>query len=554
MGLGKRWFLGGGSHLSRGRRRTGVSHGVALGSATLLALATFADGATGQTPGEIKLASLETALVPIPVRAHNAATRNPKPVHGPLQIVVSVPDQRIDVFKGTERVATSRVSTGKRGYDTPEGVFSIIQKNRRHYSNIYRGAPMPFMQRLTWSGIALHAGVVPRYPASHGCIRLPHGFAKKLFSMTDKGLHIVVNRNRQRPVAVEHDTLFHPRPPSITSLAGVIQSITLGGLGEADLARRDRKLLLERKTGRFAMELRKAYHPNKGSHRRATTRLVQTLLVFLEGYGLERADGDLGPVTRRAIRAFQRDHGLARTGRVSERLINRLYGELARRMIAMAPQDADKILTPASKSAPLRILVTRTLDYNPVKRAQRMLESLGYYIGAKDGKLGRWTRYAIKQFRRKAKLRGPAKVDEPLLAALMEAANFTPDDSSGRLHIRQGFRDVMTAPVVINDIERALGTHVFTAMDFGPERSGKIAWTALSVAEKRHGPRRNSSASAKGAMAHSGPAGVLDRITVPDDVRRYIEEHMQPGTSMIVTDHGISHETGEGTDFVVLTR
>ena len=89
-------------------------------------------------------------------------------------IVVSIPKQRISVYGAGGFTAQSAVSTGTAGFPTPTGVFSVIQKNRYHRSNIYSGAPMPFMQRITWSGVAMHAGVLPGYPASHGCIRLTH--------------------------------------------------------------------------------------------------------------------------------------------------------------------------------------------------------------------------------------------------------------------------------------------------------------------------------------------------------------------------------------------
>jgi lipoprotein-anchoring transpeptidase ErfK/SrfK len=112
----------------------------------------------------------------------------PLPVADVLQsgvlIVVSKPTQRMHVFRDGVPWAVSPVSTGRRGHGTPSGVFPILQKARFHRSNIYSNAPMPFMQRLTWGGIAIHAGYVPGYPASHGCIRVPYGFASALFRLT----------------------------------------------------------------------------------------------------------------------------------------------------------------------------------------------------------------------------------------------------------------------------------------------------------------------------------------------------------------------------------
>ena len=111
---------------------------------------------------------------------------------GPLLLVVSVPTQRAHLYRNGVRIAVSTVSTGKRGDETPPGVYTILQKHKEHFSNLYDAAPMPFMQRLTWDGIALHAGRIPGYPASHGCVRLPLEFAQKLFDVTYHGGTVVV--------------------------------------------------------------------------------------------------------------------------------------------------------------------------------------------------------------------------------------------------------------------------------------------------------------------------------------------------------------------------
>ncbi|HET7812379.1 MAG TPA: L,D-transpeptidase [Steroidobacteraceae bacterium] len=111
---------------------------------------------------------------------------------GPLLLVVSIDEQRAYVYRNGVLTGVSTVSTGKKGYETPTGVFTILQKNKDHYSNLYDDAPMPYMQRLTWGGIALHAGGLPGYPASHGCIRLPSEFARRLFEVTSTGMTVVV--------------------------------------------------------------------------------------------------------------------------------------------------------------------------------------------------------------------------------------------------------------------------------------------------------------------------------------------------------------------------
>ena len=122
----------------------------------------------------------------------------------PMIVVVSIGQQKVDVYRGTSLVTTSAVSTGTAQHPTFIGAFSIMQKARWHHSNIYSGAPMPWMNRLTWSGTAMHAGVVPGYPASHGCIRLTYAFAPKFFQMSSVGDNVITSRGRPKPTPIEH--------------------------------------------------------------------------------------------------------------------------------------------------------------------------------------------------------------------------------------------------------------------------------------------------------------------------------------------------------------
>jgi len=118
---------------------------------------------------------------------------------GAVEIVVSIPQQRAYVYRGGTLIGVSTVSTGRRGHETPTGSFSILQKRPRHFSNLYNNAPMPFMQRLTWDGIALHAGAIPGHPASHGCVRLPLAFAQHLFGATRIGAQVHILRASPAP-------------------------------------------------------------------------------------------------------------------------------------------------------------------------------------------------------------------------------------------------------------------------------------------------------------------------------------------------------------------
>ena len=129
-------------------------------------------------------------------------------VKGPLQIIISIADQNISVYDDGALIARSSVSTGVQGHPTPLGVFSVIGKELWHRSNIYSAAPMPYMQRITWSGIALHAGVLPGHPASHGCIRLAKDFAIRLWHLTKRGTRVIIAHNDVDPVQIVSPRVF----------------------------------------------------------------------------------------------------------------------------------------------------------------------------------------------------------------------------------------------------------------------------------------------------------------------------------------------------------
>ena len=129
---------------------------------------------------------------------------------GPMVVVVSLTEQRAYVYRNGVRIGVTTVSTGKRGHETPTGVFTILQKNKDHRSSIYDNAPMPYMQRLTWGGVALHAGGLPGYPESHGCVHLPSEFARLLFETSSMGMTVVVAREGQAPRDIAHPKVLAP--------------------------------------------------------------------------------------------------------------------------------------------------------------------------------------------------------------------------------------------------------------------------------------------------------------------------------------------------------
>ena len=147
---------------------------------------------------------------------------------GPFQIVVEIAKQEVALYGQNGFIARAPISTGMPGHPTPLGVFTMLSKAKWHQSNIYSGAPMPYMQRITWSGVAMHAGPRPGYPASHGCIRLPEDFAVWLFQTTKVGARVIVTREPAPPVDIQNAKLFVP-----ATFAGDTTKVAMSAAGAA---------------------------------------------------------------------------------------------------------------------------------------------------------------------------------------------------------------------------------------------------------------------------------------------------------------------------------
>jgi hypothetical protein len=168
---------------------------------------------------------------------------------GPALLIVNLDTQRAILFRNGVPVAASSLSTGRPGYETPTGVFTILQKHVEHYSRKYDNAPMPYMQRLTWKGVALHAGNLPGYPASHGCIRLPRGFAKLLYGVTTLGMTVVITRLPITPARTKDSALA-----AESGLKGSIATASFewrpdrapGGLASVVISTADRRAVVSR--------------------------------------------------------------------------------------------------------------------------------------------------------------------------------------------------------------------------------------------------------------------------------------------------------------------
>ena len=397
------------------------------------------------------------------------------PADGPIQLIVSVPRQQVDVYVGGKLVATSPVSTGRESHPTPTGVFSILDKKKYHRSNIYSRAPMPFMQRLTWSGIALHASdQVPNYPASHGCVRLPPEFAKKLYGFTEIGAHVIIAGNETAPVAFSHPKLFQP--------------VALQRQAAA--------------TTDFAVN---------GSQHRA----------------------DSGPLTAPLILEAS-----------AEAMQPRKIGAEAQ------PAEVEPVNGP-----PVRILVTRRTGRELVRDVQTLLKELGYDPGELDGWMGRRTGGAIASFQEGRGLPETGAMSEALVEELYRAAG-KDQPPTGHLYVRRDFAPIFDVPVTITKPETLLGTHLFTAMDFKDDAT-EVQWLAMTLNDGVPDPLAPEPGDEKteAAPMTSAAKEALDRIKIPVAVRRWISAMLTPGSSLAISDDGISRETlDRGTDFVILTR
>jgi len=179
--------------------------------ACLVLLVHQAGPVASQTPpSNTSTLGIAKTIVPSELKPGEYAWHPELSPKGPIVLVVSLPEQLAYVYRNGVIIGASTVSTGKKGHETPTGVFTILQKHEDHYSNLYNNAPMPYMQRLTWSGVALHAGRLPGYPASHGCVRMPYEFARLLYRETKTGLTVVVSDERAFPDTVAHPGLIAP--------------------------------------------------------------------------------------------------------------------------------------------------------------------------------------------------------------------------------------------------------------------------------------------------------------------------------------------------------
>ena len=388
---------------------------------------------------------------------------------------------------------------------------------------------MPYMQRITWSGIALHEGRLPGYPASHGCIRMPGSFAAQLFSLSRMGMRVVV-----APSDVTFRDFSHPSLPSPLMTPAPTAALS----DEAPL--------------RLA-----AAEPADGA----------------------RADAGASPVVERFVNPLQRAQVQRVQARadMSARVKNAKEAlEHAQTMSSEANAAAARLRAAEERHARAEGRVQAVATAEVAAQSNERREALGADMRRATGDLADAIQ-ELSEARAIEAVRTPAsyaaavasrEADEALVAAqeqlraaerAVEPVSVFVSRREGKLFMRQGFVPVLDAPVTFKDTG-PLGTHLFVAVE-ADGSTGALAWKSLSVPEGSGGalpadrqPVRRGGPPTEPTGPRASAAEVLDRVEIPAEVMQKVQERLWLGASLIVSDHGLGSETGKGTDFVVLTR
>lgn len=462
---------------------------------------------------------------------------------GPLVIVISIDRQKVTIYDSNGVFAEAPVSTGMKGHATPMGVFSVIQKHKFHHSNIYSGAPMPYMQRITWSGVAMHAGVLPGYPASHGCIRMPMAFAVKMWNWTKMGARVIVSPGQMTPHNFSHPMLASLRVPP--QPAASLEPATSVG-DKADKGAPETKVTeakpVETKTASAegVRELRSSV-----GHTVMTDVTTGNAPVREEAAKTEIAKSEIAKseIAKAEIKTDIQSAEASEPAKQPDAAAK--PAEAAKATADDKP--ADKL--EAAKSEPVKTDAATT-ENKPDAAVTAIAPAPAVSPDAK------------KDQTHVADPAPSVKPDLPKRAGQI-AVFISRKDS--KLYVRQNFAPLFDVPVTIAASERPLGTHVFTA-EVDKTDTNALHWSVVSLpVTARSAAREDDSrltrrqrgaavipVAAKPVITPDSPAEALDRITIPADAMAKINEMLTTGGSVIVSDQGINQgETGEGTDFIV---
>jgi hypothetical protein len=441
----------------------------------------------------------------------------------PLLAIVSLSDQRVTIYDADGKILRAPVSTGQTGYDTPAGIYSVIQKEAEHHSNLYDDASMPFMQRITWSGIAMHAGALPGYPASHGCIRLPYGFAQRLFGLTKMGMRVIVMPTDGAPASIVHPVLFKPQ-----LLAGEVAAATPPASSDGPKMR----------LGGLTSD---SYLP--------PPTIPAKRLEILKSIAAAKQ-------TEAETAARKADE--ARLAAV------RSIGESVRAAKALRPAEYAKARSDAQLKSAEQALEAANSSNSPAakERAEQAKAKAEANAAAVNARFETAKAEAVAKADAVIRTREEAKAAEAAKVAAANAAReatarMSPvsvfiSREAQKLYVRQAFQPLFETPVTIRDADQPIGTHVYTALDYVND-GADVRWNVVTVPRGRGDGRRSTNRSAEPASPDAaGAKAALDRVTIPKETADRIAEVVSPGSSVIISDEPISKETGKGTDFVVL--
>jgi len=407
-----------------------------------------------------------------------------RPGGEPIMAIVSLHNQQITVYDDKGWIMRAPVSSGQKGRETPAGIFSVLQKDADHYSNMYDDAYMPHMQRLTWSGIALHGGALPGYPASHGCIRMPYSFAERLFDATKLGMRVIVAPGNPVPVPIDYPALFRPKTGAVAAAASTAAA-------QADDA--------ARKSDQARLVAITAYRESMLAM--APVRKTETLKL--------RAEAELGAADR-AIASAASPEAKQRADDARSKLTERISELEAQLAVSKAELQPKLDAVAAAREAAMAAERARVATADAARKAARDLEPVSVFISRK----------------------------------------------TQRLYVRQALQPILDIPVVIQDADRPIGTHVFTVTE---RMNTDIRWSVVSLvggrpearADDPNGSVRKSGGRDIVTTDKEGAKAAIDRITIPQDTLDFIAERMSPRSSLIISDEALSSETGKGTEFVV---
>lgn len=553
--------------LSKAAWRAGI-----LTAASVFALSSEAHAASWWWPEDDEAVYIPAQPAPkryqrkqprLDTRQHKLLEKPTAKPQGPLVISISIDQQKLRVYDANGVFAETPVSTGMRGHSTPMGVFSVIQKNKWHRSNIYSGAPMPYMQRITWSGIALHAGVIPGYPASHGCIRMPNSFAMKMWGWTRMGARVIVTPGDITPTNFTHALLAtrrtppmdapmasDPPKPSVSSKSDKAAAAEPAGAPAAGLHPELRAgILLDTprpvKTADASAADRSAALVLSDSHAQGTSS-PEPMPALSTANAEAHAEATAG--------AIAADEAAEQTASVAKNVADATKAQpdagdpaTTAAVAPPGPQPAHLSSPPATEKTPSS------------KEKAPDVQSADKVGGAPNA-----DSESTSPDKDQSRVSDPDAAPAAELPAAKRGGGQIAVFVSGKdkkLYVRQNMTPLFDVPVEIAAGERPLGTHVFTAE---LAKDDGIRWTVVSLPASRRASDSSDSRRSKKALPTpvkasqetDGPAAALDRLTIPPEAMARITEAVTTGASLIISDQGItaSGETGRGTDFIIGLR